>query len=77
MLRIPEWGYGNLGSPGLGLDPGALITAIPGGSDALRYLRAEVDASARAAVKPYVMGAIAVSGVSLVVSLVALLRSFR
>ena len=53
----------------------ALIASIPGGRAVLDYLLGEVKRSAKSAVMPYAMGAIAASGMALAFSLVAALRS--
>lgn len=72
MLQVPAWGHGNLG-----LSLNNLIDTLPGGADALKYVKAEVASEVKLAVKPYFLAAYAVGGAGLLVALVALARTFR
>lgn len=60
--------------PGLGApSPSEIMSMIPGAPQLLTYLRAEVQDSARDAVKPYVMASLAVGGVGALLGLIGLI----
>lgn len=72
-MLFPQQQFG-VARPLGAIDAAQFINSLPGAPQVLTYLKAEVKTAARNAVLPYMLGAMGISAVALVLSIIAIAK---